>query len=202
MGRQVEMSLTITGMHVQLRTNKSTYVPLEMLCFLHRYNNHKPRKILLVFFYYFFLSSPHSAQNISPLNTELNPTCHLLALLGAHHILHISRIRFKTTYKLTPPHPLSYPDKIWIAQVTVNRINDNRMVYYTACRIPSRIRRFGSTPEKSRNQPITLSDAISHKSYYFSNTPTRKPPNLYLHQVLLLERRPSGYVTSTNLNNQ
>jgi len=26
---------------------------------------------------------------------ELNPICHLLALLGAHHILHVSRIRVK-----------------------------------------------------------------------------------------------------------
>jgi hypothetical protein len=32
---------------------------------------------------------------INPLNTELNPICHLLALLGAHHILHVSRIRVK-----------------------------------------------------------------------------------------------------------
>jgi hypothetical protein len=30
---------------------------------------------------------------INPLNAELNPICHLLALLGAHHILHISRVR-------------------------------------------------------------------------------------------------------------
>jgi len=30
---------------------------------------------------------------INPLNTELNPICHLLALLGVRHILHISRIR-------------------------------------------------------------------------------------------------------------
>jgi hypothetical protein len=29
------------------------------------------------------------------LNAELNPICHLLALLGAHHILHISKIRVK-----------------------------------------------------------------------------------------------------------
>jgi len=29
----------------------------------------------------------------NPLNAELNPICHLLALLGAHHILHVSRIR-------------------------------------------------------------------------------------------------------------
>ena len=32
---------------------------------------------------------------INPLNTELDPICHLLALLGAHHILHISRVRVK-----------------------------------------------------------------------------------------------------------
>ena len=30
---------------------------------------------------------------LNPLNTELNPNCHLLALLGAHHILHVGRIR-------------------------------------------------------------------------------------------------------------
>jgi hypothetical protein len=30
---------------------------------------------------------------INPLNAELNPICYLLALLGAHHILHVSRIR-------------------------------------------------------------------------------------------------------------
>jgi hypothetical protein len=32
---------------------------------------------------------------INPLNAELNPICHLMALLGAHHILHVSRIRVK-----------------------------------------------------------------------------------------------------------
>ena len=35
-------------------------------------------------------------REINPLNAELNPICHLLALLGAHPILHISRIRVKT----------------------------------------------------------------------------------------------------------
>jgi tryptophan 2,3-dioxygenase len=33
---------------------------------------------------------------INPLNAELNPICHLLALLGAHHILRVSRIRVKS----------------------------------------------------------------------------------------------------------
>jgi len=36
----------------------------------------------------------HSAV-ISPLKPELNPICYLLALLGAHHFLHVSRIRVK-----------------------------------------------------------------------------------------------------------
>jgi hypothetical protein len=32
---------------------------------------------------------------INPSNAELNPNCRMLALLGAHHILHVSRIRVK-----------------------------------------------------------------------------------------------------------
>jgi hypothetical protein len=30
-----------------------------------------------------------------PLNAELNPICHLLALLGAHHIFHFSGLTVK-----------------------------------------------------------------------------------------------------------
>jgi len=33
----------------------------------------------------------------NPLNAKLNPICNLLALLEAHHILHISRIRVNMT---------------------------------------------------------------------------------------------------------
>ena len=32
----------------------------------------------------------------NPLNAELNPICYMLALLGAHHFLHVSRIRVKS----------------------------------------------------------------------------------------------------------
>jgi len=37
-----------------------------------------------------------SYHRINPLNPELNPMCSLLALLGAHHFLHVSRIRVKS----------------------------------------------------------------------------------------------------------
>jgi len=36
-----------------------------------------------------------SLAKVNPLNPELNPICYLLALLGAHHFLHVSRIRVK-----------------------------------------------------------------------------------------------------------
>ena len=42
---------------------------------------------------------------VNPLNAELNQICYLLALLGAHHFLHVSRIRVKS---LTPRLLMSY----------------------------------------------------------------------------------------------
>jgi len=36
---------------------------------------------------------------INPLNAELNAICYLLALLGAHPILHVSRIRVNSCMK-------------------------------------------------------------------------------------------------------
>jgi len=38
---------------------------------------------------------------LNPLNAKLNPICHLLALLGAHPILHVSRVRLNLRYQLT-----------------------------------------------------------------------------------------------------
>jgi len=32
---------------------------------------------------------------LNPLNTKLNPMCHLLVMIGAHHIFYVSRIRVK-----------------------------------------------------------------------------------------------------------
>jgi hypothetical protein len=52
-------------------------------------------------------------RDINPLNAELNPICHLLALLGAQHILYVSRIRVKRI-KL-----LSYPISILSSAVVV-----------------------------------------------------------------------------------
>jgi len=63
------------------------------------------------FFLYIYSSSLHVSSTpvliirridcINPLNPELNPICYLLALLGAHHFIHVSRIRVKLlTFRL------------------------------------------------------------------------------------------------------
>jgi hypothetical protein len=46
------------------------------------------------------LSKIHMTQKpifcFNPSNAKLNPICHWLALVGAHHILHVSRVRLIT----------------------------------------------------------------------------------------------------------
>jgi transposase len=46
--------------------------------------------------YCFLFQFPVSLRFLNPLNAELNPICHLLALLGVHPFLHNSRIRVKS----------------------------------------------------------------------------------------------------------
>jgi len=46
----------------------------------------------------------------NPLKPELNPICYLLALLGAHHFLHVSRIRVKLlTFRLLMSYTYGAP---------------------------------------------------------------------------------------------
>ena len=58
---------------------------------------------MYVYFYSLHVLGSHVSiiRKINPLNSELNPICFLLALLGAHHFLHVSRIRVKLlTFRL------------------------------------------------------------------------------------------------------
>ena len=48
------------------------------------------------------------AQHLNPLNAELNPICHLLALLGAQHMLHVSRIRVNHCATAVPTNCMCY----------------------------------------------------------------------------------------------
>jgi hypothetical protein len=53
-----------------------------------------------------------SPSSINHLNAELNSICHLLALLGAHPILHISRIRVNS-YKSVITRYLNFPRTVY-----------------------------------------------------------------------------------------
>jgi hypothetical protein len=46
--------------------------------------------------------------NLNPLKAELNPACHLLALLGAHNILHISRIRVNMEFVICGDYNINF----------------------------------------------------------------------------------------------
>jgi hypothetical protein len=60
------------------------------------FNISKPPNLFEIVFMRFVRFSEYteiSSNSINPLNAQLNIICHLLGLLGAHHILHVSRIR-------------------------------------------------------------------------------------------------------------
>ena len=66
--------------------------------------------------YALFRDSFHATQNliqivyVNPLKPELNPICYLLALLGAHHFLHVNRIRVKSlTFRLLMSYTYGAP---------------------------------------------------------------------------------------------
>ena len=63
----------------------------------------------------------HKLQSLfNPLNTELNPICYLLALLGAHHFLHVSRIRVNLTTALH------------VSGVTITHLQEHKTTVTTA----------------------------------------------------------------------
>jgi len=53
-------------------------------------------RIFMKFHIWVFFEYLYRQFKFNPLNAELNPICCLLPLLGAHHFLHVSRIRVKS----------------------------------------------------------------------------------------------------------
>jgi len=68
-----------------MQSNTTVSIKLYLMAIL---DNYMFRPLLAIF--------RLSSRELNPLNAKLNPTCHLLALLAAHHILHVSRIRINT----------------------------------------------------------------------------------------------------------
>ena len=79
-------------------------------------------------------SSQTNMYEFNPLNTELNPIYHLLALLGAHHILHVSRIRVKCWKWLKngiKAPAMHFLKNMHGAKLLNNRTGNVRTIWYT-----------------------------------------------------------------------
>ena len=81
-------TLTYGGTSTNKQTNKHTYkqrqLPNTAFPYMHP------------IYIYTVRSKSFKTDLFNPLNAELNPICCLLALLGAQHFLHVSRIRVKS----------------------------------------------------------------------------------------------------------
>jgi hypothetical protein len=69
----------------------------------------------------------------NPLNTKLNPICHLLALLGSHYILHVGRIRVKIQSLFYRKHSKLYGLIIMLREVIAFDCEDYRKSKYSVC---------------------------------------------------------------------
>ena len=79
---------------VKLFSNSDTNAPL----FFHKVESVHDNRL---FAHWHFFHHIVTDDSFNPLNPKLNPICYLLALLGAHHFLHVSRIRVKLlTFRL------------------------------------------------------------------------------------------------------
>jgi len=85
----------ILGASAKLRKASVSFVVSVCLCPSAWNNSTLTARIFIKFeiWVFFFFENLLGKFKFNPLNGELNPFCHLLALLGAHHILHVSRIR-------------------------------------------------------------------------------------------------------------
>jgi hypothetical protein len=59
-----------------------------------------------------------TGENINPLNSELNTICYFLALLGAHHILHVSRKRVNHVFTLQRAKRGELRANIYVGDIT------------------------------------------------------------------------------------
>ena len=135
------------------------------------------------------LMSGSSLSLFNPLNAELNPICHLLALLGVHHFLHVSRIRVKIHYL-----PTAFRSSMWSLTVSYPPLTH---VYSFALQILLHyshiinlfvylfIYLYYLKPRTLHVRQITL---VFNKKL---NNPTKQGPSLTTNNVLLGQKIPS-----------
>jgi len=99
-GSFVFIVVVVSGAFTKLRKVTISFViPVYPSVRPSSWNNSVPTgRIFVKFGIWIYIFRKYVQKNwsfINPLKPELNPICYLLALLGAHHFLHVSRIRVK-----------------------------------------------------------------------------------------------------------
>jgi len=88
-------SVKSTGYPLHLPVSPSLPLPCVTMC------HHISTGLYFISLNNYTIFFVFNLNHINPLNPELNPICYLLALLGAHHFLQVSRIRVKSlTFRL------------------------------------------------------------------------------------------------------
>jgi hypothetical protein len=64
----------------------------------------------------------HQPIALNPLNAELNPICHLLALLEFHHILHVNRKLVKEKIECKEFKHGTVESNLWTPRIGTQRI--------------------------------------------------------------------------------
>jgi len=109
-------------LQIQLELLMMSGIPLETCwAFNERWNNRFCCGVGSCWLFLLSHTTMHGSMNINPLNPELNPICYLLALLGAHHFLHVSRIRLKALVINVGTY-LGKVTGVWICKIFISRV--------------------------------------------------------------------------------
>ena len=77
---------------------------------------------------------------INPLHAELNPICHLLTLLGAQHIFHVSGLRVKLFLALIQVCGRQMLTKVYVTLVEVRLAKGFTFCHFCYCLVKCGVR--------------------------------------------------------------
>jgi len=117
-------------------------------------------------------------QLFNPLNAELKPICHLLALLGAHHILHVRGIRVKKISAIITHILLSCRNKIcWFGRTPAPLIICHTHATATKFPTPFSLMLHG-------HHILAINSLNFTMNFYWSSPFCPQKPNIWLHLFL------------------
>jgi len=92
-----------------------------------KWNNKFRYQVASCWLFLLIHTTMHGSMNVklhfNPLNAELSPICHLLTLLGAHYIFHVSGLKVKGRKKLRQnKKSMSITGTVWTAEFSDGKL--------------------------------------------------------------------------------